>query len=452
MEDKRRILIVDDESGAREGLRELVAGWDFIAEQAGDGTEALQLLETFRPHLVITDLVMPGMSGLELLRQVRCKSDRTAVVILTAQGSIHSAVDSIKEGAYDYITKPVDIVRLKHTLDHLFEKLDFEKEIQLLKKKLTQLGNFDDLIGNSPQMKEVFHQIELAAPSTASVLITGPSGTGKELVARAIHQRSARRNKPFVIINCSAIPETLLESEIFGHERGAFTGAERMKEGCYELAHGGTLFLDEIAEMAPDLQAKLLRVLESGTFRRVGGKVELKADVRLLAASNMRIGEAIKQGKFREDLFYRLNVFHLELPSLKERVEDIPLLLQHFLENFNKKNAKSVQGVDLETVNLLKSHSWPGNVRELKNVVERAVIVCRGQIITPSDLPAYLRPRSTAHPTVTFPIGSSIDQVEKEMLVRTLTYTGGNKTKAAKLLGISLKTLHNKVHRFQLNR
>ncbi|MFH1017940.1 MAG: sigma-54 dependent transcriptional regulator [Pseudomonadota bacterium] len=447
---KKRILVVDDEESARTGLSELIESWGFETETAEDGRTALGKMEAFRPHLLICDLVMPRMDGIALLKKVR--SDDLIFVLLTAQGSIDSAVVAIKEGAYDYLTKPVDIVRLKNLLEKLNEKMETDDEVKRLRRELRQLGSFGKLIGTTPAMQELFHQIELAAPSTASVLISGASGTGKELVARAIHDMSPRKQGPFVPINCSAIPGTLLESELFGHEKGSFTGAIRTKEGCFELADGGTLFLDEIATMATDLQSKLLRVLENGTFRRVGGKEELHANVRLIAASNIMFDEALREGLFRDDLYYRLNVFHLSLPTLRERIGDIPVLAQHFVEYFTERNGKQIRSIHPDAVAVLKGHAWPGNVRELRNAIERAVIVCRSKIIGTEDLPEGIRSKRTEGPEIVVPLGSSMDEVEKTMIYRTLDFTGGNKTEASKILGLSLKTLHNKLNRFRHER
>lgn len=444
---RKRILIVDDEDSSRVGLSELIESWGYETQVAEDGRTALDKFESFRPHLVLTDLVMPRMDGLALLRKI--PKEESIVVLLTAQGSIDSAVEAMKEGAYDYLTKPIDIVRLKTLLEHVTEKTESQDEIKRLRRELKQLGSFGKLIGTTPSMQELFHQIELAAPSTASVIICGASGTGKELVARAIHDMSPRHSKAFVPINCSAIPGTLLESELFGHERGSFTGAIKTKEGCFELADGGTLFLDEIATMAIELQSKILRVLENGTFRRVGGKEELHANVRIIAASNLDFEEAIRDGLFRDDLYYRLNVFELQLPSLRERIGDIPILVQHFVELFSEKNQKNVRGIHPDALTILKAFAWPGNVRELRNAIERAVIVCRSSVIGVQDLPESLRQKKAEGPEVTFSLGINMDDVERQMILRTLDFAGGNKTEAAKTLGLSLKTLHNKLGRYR---
>src|SRR5436190_18087370 len=324
-----RVLIVEDDAAARVGLEQLVRSWGFVAESAGDGEEALEKVTTFRPAIVITDLVMPRMDGLALLRALpqQGAADVTTL-LLTAQGTVESAVEAMKEGAYDYLTKPIEIHRLKMLLDKIVERFETMREVKTLRRQLREYGTFGPLIGNSPEMRKIYQVVELAAPTAASVLITGESGTGKELVAQTIHQLSPRASFPFIAINCAAIPETLLESEIFGHEKGAFTGAADRRQGCFELADRGTLFLDEIGEMTPATQVKLLRVLQEQKFRRLGGRVEQTVDVRILAATNADPADAVRQGKLREDLFYRLNVFALRLPPLRERMEDLPLLIQ----------------------------------------------------------------------------------------------------------------------------
>lgn len=447
---KYKLLIVDDEISGREGLRELITSWGYECETADNGEDALNKIQQQEPSFVIADLLMPKMDGIELLKRIKADYGDILVIILTAQGTIDSAVISIKEGAYDYLTKPLDIVRLKKLLENLTSKVRIQKEMELLQFKLKHLGSFGELIGQSKVMREIFHLIELAAPSSASVLISGSSGTGKELVAREIHKRSPRSDKPFIAINCAAIPETLLESEIFGHEKGAFTGAINRKEGCFEFANGGTLFLDEIVEMPAETQTKFLRVLEDGKFRRVGGKEELSVDVRVLAASNKNFEDAMKNGTLRQDVYYRLNVFNIVLPPLIERTEDIPFLATSFIDEFNKKNNKNVRSIDEEAMELLQTHTWPGNIRELKNVIERAVIICEKDIILGKDLPLNMQKKGHFKPKISFQLGVSMDDVEKELLKRTIEYSGGNKTKAADMLNISLKTLHNKINKYQL--
>src|ERR1700704_3150219 len=341
-----RVLIVEDDAAARAGLEQLVRSWGFIAESAGDGEEALEKVTTFRPAIVITDMVMPRMDGLALLRALPLQGADVTTLLLTAQGTVETAVEAMKEGAYDYLTKPVDIQRLKILLDKIVERLETMREVKALRRQLREHGTFGPLIGNSPEMRKIYQVVELAAPTAASVLITGESGTGKELVAQTIHQLSPRASFPFVAINCAAIPETLLESEIFGHEKGAFTGASDRREGCFELADRGTLFLDEIAEMTPSTQVKLLRVLQAQKFRRLGGRTEQSVDVRVIAATNVNPTDAVRNGQLREDLYYRLNVFAIELPALRDRREDVPLLIQRFLNEFNASNEKAIRGVD----------------------------------------------------------------------------------------------------------
>src|SRR5438128_5048917 len=326
-----RVMIVEDDTAARVGLEQLVKSWGFVAESAADGEEALEKVTSFRPAIVITDLVMPRMDGLSLLRALQQQGADVTTLLLTAQGTVETAVEAMKEGAYDYLTKPIDLQRLKILLDKIVERLETMREVKSLRRQLRESGKFGSISDNSPEMRKIYAVVEQAAPTSASVLITGESGTGKELVARTIHQLSPRASFPFVGINCAAIPETLLESEIFGHEKGAFTGAAERRQGCFELADRGTLFLDEIGEMTPATQVKLLRVLQERTFRRLGGRAEQSVDVRVIAATNIDPAEAVKSGKLREDLYYRLNVFAFRLPALRERKEDLPLLTQAFI-------------------------------------------------------------------------------------------------------------------------
>src|SRR6188474_459088 len=349
-----RVLVVEDEPSTRVGLTELVRTWGFTADSAGDGEEALQRITVFRPSIIISDLVMPRRDGLELLRALKEDGSDYTVVILTAQGTVETAVEAMKEGAYDYLTKPIEPQRLKILLDKIVERQDTLREVKVLRKQLREHGTYGKMIGSSPQMRKVYQIIEQAAPTSASVLISGESGTGKELVAQTIHQLSPRAQMPFVPINCAAIPETLLESEIFGHEKGSFTGAVDRRAGCFELADHGTLFLDEIAEMTPSTQVKLLRVLQERKFRRLGGRSEETVDVRVIAATNVNPAEAVRSTKLREDLFYRLNVFSFRLPPLRERREDMSLLVQAFINEFNSRNQKSVAAVDHLAMRMLE--------------------------------------------------------------------------------------------------
>jgi DNA-binding NtrC family response regulator len=446
-----RVLIVEDEPATRVGLTELVRTWGFTAASASDGQEALERITEFRPTIIISDLVMPRMGGLDLLRALASDGGEYTIVILTAQGTVETAVEAIKEGAYDYLTKPIEPQRLKILLDKIVERQDTLREVKVLRKQLRDQGAFGRMVGSSVQMRKVYQTIEQAAPTSASVLIWGESGTGKELVAQTIHELSPRNQLPFVPINCAAIPETLLESEIFGHEKGAFTGAFDRREGCFELADRGTLFLDEIAEMTPATQVKLLRVLQERKFRRLGGRQEQAVDVRVIAATNAVPADAVKSGKLREDLYYRLNVFAIELPPLRKRKEDLSLLIQGFLGEFNARNRKAVSALDPAAMKALEQYNWPGNVRELRNVIERAVILCSGQFIEPKHLPPLVAAPTveTAKPTLSITPGTTVEEAENRLILMTLEHTRDNKTRAAEILGISLKTLHNKLNKLR---
>jgi len=447
-----RVLIVEDDSAARVGLEQLVKSWGFIADSATDGEHALEKVTSFRPAIVISDLVMPRMDGLSLLRALQQQGADVTTLLLTAQGTVDTAVEAMKEGAYDYLTKPVDIQRLKVLLDKVVERLETLREVKALRRQLRESGTFGTLIGNAPEMRKIYQVVEQAAPTSASVLITGESGTGKELVAQTIHQLSPRAEFPFVAINCAAIPETLLESEIFGHEKGAFTGAADRRQGCFELADRGTLFLDEIGEMTPATQVKLLRVLQEQRFRRLGGRTEQVVDVRVIAATNVNPQEAVQKGKLREDLYYRLNVFSLNLPPLRERKEDLPLLIQAFINEFNARNQKAIAGVDQQAMRMLEAHAWPGNVRELRNVMERAIILAPGPFVEPKHLPPSLAEDAPGprQPQVALAPGITVEEAERRLIMMTLAHTRDNKTRAAEILGISLKTLHNKLNRLRL--
>ncbi len=447
----KRVLVVDDEESSRKGLKSILTRDGYRVEEAADGVEALEKARSFRPAVVIADLVMPKMDGLELLRSLQEDLPFCAIILLTGQGTIETAVQAMKAGAYDYLTKPVDFTRLPLILEKALERSRMGREVALLRR---QLGDAPGrmLLGRSAGMQEVAKQIELAAETNAPILVLGESGTGKELVARMLHSLSPRTHAPFVGINCAAIPESLLESEIFGHEKGAFTGAADRRIGCFEMADGGTLLLDEVAEMHPGVQAKFLRVLEEGTFRRVGGKTEIQVDVRIIAATNKEPDVAIREGKLREDLYYRLNVFPIKLPPVRERPDDIPILAEAFLHELAAKNGRGVTAVSPEAMRLLQQYAWPGNVRELRNVIERAVILARGETIEPTHLPAVVRNTkepSSAVPPVTLPIGTTVEEAEKALILRSLEFVGQNKTRAAEILGISLKTLHNKLNRYR---
>jgi DNA-binding NtrC family response regulator len=443
-----RVLIVEDDPSTRIGLTELVSAWGFQTDEAANGEEAMQKVTTFRPAIIVSDLVMPRMGGLELLHALKDQLSDLTLILLTAQGTVESAVEAIKEGAYDYLSKPVDPQRLRILLQKAVERQETLREVRQLRRQLREQGSFGRIVGNSPGIRGVYRVIEQSAPTNASVLVWGESGTGKELVAQTIHELSPRTSFPFVAINCAAIPETLLESELFGHEKGAFTGAQERRTGVFELAHRGTLFLDEIAEMQPATQVKLLRVLQERTFRRLGGRQEQAVDVRIIAATNQNPSEAVRNGKLREDLYYRLNVFTIELPPLRDRKEDIPLLIQRFLNEFNAVNGKSVRAVEQAAMQILEQYPWPGNIRELRNVMERATILSDGDFITTKFLLLVTKGEETL-PTVTLTPGTTVDEAERRLILLTLDHTRGNKTRAAEVLGISLKTLHNKLNRMR---
>lgn len=455
MTSQEKILIVEDEPHALTGLAELVAGWGYRTDTARDGVEALEKVRVWQPGIVVTDLKMPRMDGLDLLERLGELKQNQAVVVLTAQGSIEAAVDAMKLGAYDFIQKPVDATRLRQILSNASRQRETERELEVTRRKLRDTGLLGSLVGSSKRMQEVFALIERIAPSNVSVLITGESGTGKELVARTLHALSPRKDRPFVAVNCAAIPETLIESEIFGHEKGAFTGAMERRAGCFELAEEGTLLLDEIGEMPIGTQAKLLRVLEERTLRRLGSKIESPVDVRVLAATNKNPSQAVTDGYLRPDLFYRLNVFNIHMPPLREHKEDIPAIIESMIEDMNHKHDRQITGVDSGMLQQLMASDWPGNVRELRNTIERAVILAGEGLLEARHLPPGFGKsvdKTVDAPTyenaIRIEIGSTIDQAERLLILKTLESHGNNKTRAAETLGISLKTLHNKLKEY----
>jgi DNA-binding NtrC family response regulator len=454
MPTQEKVLIVEDEPHALSGLAELVSGWGYRTETARDGIEALEKVTAWQPGIIVSDLKMPRMDGLELLARLGESSEKIAVIMLTAQGSIEAAVEAMKNGAYDFIQKPVDAPRLRAILTNATRQRETERELEVTRRKLRETGVLGSLVGASRKMQEIFALIERVAPSNVSVLITGESGTGKELVARTLHDLSPRRSKPFVAVNCAAIPETLIESEIFGHEKGAFTGAIERRAGCFELAEEGTLLLDEIGEMPVGTQAKLLRVLEDHKLRRLGSKVESPVDVRVLAATNKDPEQAVGGGQLRGDLYYRLNVFNIHMPPLREHIEDIPAIAESMIVDMNLKHQRKVIGLDNEMLARLMAHDWPGNVRELRNTIERAVVLCSEGQIQPRHLPPGFgsrppRPTSELPPNaIQLEVGATVDDAERMLIFKTLESTHNNKTRAAEILGISLKTLHNKLREY----
>lgn len=442
----KRVLVIDDDAAMREVLKLRLKDWGYHPFTAEDGEAAEKILDSKNPDLVISDVVMPDLSGLDLLNRMREQGHSQPVILITAHGDVDMAVKAMKRGARDFITKPIEYDQLKALLEEIDHTEQLREESKKLERKIEKGGDFGPFIGQSKSMKEVYSIIREIASTDAPVLISGDSGTGKELVARTIHDLSKRSDRVFLAINSAAIPSELMESELFGHEKGAFTGATSSRAGCFEEADGGTLFLDEISEMSPDLQAKLLRVLEDGAVRRVGGKKEKHFDVRVLAATNRVPGKAVEEGSIRNDLYYRLNVFHIELPSLSERKGDVLLLAQYFVSSFNKKHGLSVEGIGDDARELFNDYGWPGNVRELRNVVERAVVLAKEGMIEDSDLPPYMRdPGKRSSHRVMFPAGTPLDEVEKKLILETLKTTGNNKAEAARRLGVDVKTIRNKL-------
>lgn len=452
----QRILIVEDEDNARKGYEALLRKWDCEVLGVPSGEEALAKYAEFAPHVIIADVELPGMNGLELLRHLGDEILRVPVVIITGRGSDERVVQAIEAGAFWYIEKPLKPPVLRALLDRALGRVRDQQAVAALRRDLRGAGKLGAMVGSSNVMQELMRQVEMAAPSTASVLITGETGSGKEIVARSIHMLSPRAMRPFVAINCSAIPESLMESEIFGHEKGSFTGAAERRIGCFELAHGGTLLLDEIGEMPAPTQAKLLRVLEDHKIRRLGSKVETPVDVRVLAATNKNPEQAVASGHLRQDLYFRLNVFHIHLPPLREHKEDLQPLVDHLLAEISAKHGKRVSGVGTDTMDLFRSYPWPGNVRELRNVLERAVIASdRGTIGRQHLPPDFGHAPAVGAPGLgglRFPVGTTVDDAERELILQTLTATSQNKTRAAELLGISLKTLHNKLKEYEAGR
>jgi two-component system response regulator HydG len=443
------ILVVDDDTAHRSMLRTLVGGWGYEIHEADDGGTAIDRVRQQAFDLVLMDVRMLKVSGLEALATIKKLNPAIPVVIMTAYSSVETAVDALKQGAHDYLTKPLDFDKLKVTIERAMEHIRLKEENRRLRESLGLRFDRSRIIGQSPAMVKLLDTVSQVAPSEATVLITGESGTGKELIAAAIHFNSPRRDGPFVQLNCAAITETLLESELFGHEKGAFTGAERRREGRFHQADGGSLFLDEVSEMPLSMQVKLLRVLQEREFTRVGGDAPVRVDVRLIAATNRHLPDLIAAGKFREDLYYRLNVVGLVVPPLRERREDVPLLVQHFLETFARRNRKTIKGVTPQAMDGLIRRAWPGNVRELMNAVERAVVLARTDYLPAEDfalLPSEEAPRQP--PALSPAAGAenlALDEIEKTTILRALESAGGNKSEAARRLGITRRTLHKKL-------
>jgi len=446
------ILVVDDDVAHRTMLKAHLGAEGYEIVEADDGDVAVHLAKEREVDLVLLDLKMKRMGGIEALAAIREAKPALPVVIITAFSSVESAVEAMKKGAFDYVTKPVDAAELALTVERALSFERLQQENAALKERLGEKFDFGNIIGSSRLMRELFETLALVAPSDATVLITGESGTGKELVANAVHQNSPRSNGPFVKVNCAALHENLLESELFGHEKGAFTGAAEQRKGRFELAHKGTLFLDEIGDMSLTTQAKILRVLQEGEFERLGGAKTIKVDVRLLAATHKDLQQMVAAGSFRQDLFFRLSVVPLELPPLRERPEDIPKLAGHFLEKYSAKNRKDIRGLHPEALDALLACAWPGNIRELENTLERAVILCLGEQIGLRELPVAVR-AATENKERPFALrsGHTLKEMEKDLIRATLAQTDGNRTRAAEILGITRQTLQNKLKEYDFS-
>lgn len=451
MSTQEKVLIVEDEENERTGLAELISAWGYRTETAKDGLEGLEKSATWFPGIVVTDFKMPRMDGMELLQRLSDQPQPVAVVLLTAQGSIDVAVDAMKSGAYDFIQKPVDPTRLRQILQNAARQRGTSLELEATRRKLRDSGLFGHMVGGSKSMQEIFHLVEMVAPSTASVLITGESGTGKEMVARTIHDMSPRKSKPFVAINCSAIPETLIESEIFGHEKGAFTGAIAQKIGRLELAHQGTLFLDEIGDLPLELQPKILRALQEKEFERLGGTRTIPSDARLVAATNRNLEQMVAERQFRSDLYYRLKVFPITIPALRERREDIPVLARHFVEKHARRMNKCIEAIPSDAMRVLEKWDWPGNIRELENFIERAVILSSGPALR-APLGELERLTAELPPP---PADGTLEATEREHILRVLRESKGviaGTNGAAARLGLKRTTLNSKMKKLDIKR
>lgn len=448
-EARARVLVVDDEENQRRGLTSLITAWGYEVRNAEHGAAALALLEEWPAQLLVTDMMMPVLDGPGLLRKLKEQEQPPVAIVVTAFGSLETALNTIHElGAFWFLEKPIDTQALRLLLERALMARRLSEDKAILERQLGYEGRLGGMVGRTASMQELFGLVQQVAPTKASVLVTGESGTGKEVLARAVHSLSPRAKGPFVALNCAAMPESLMESELFGHEKGAFTGALERRAGCFELAHQGTLLLDEIGEMPVTTQAKLLRVLEDNRVRRLGARAEMEVDVRIIAATNRRLEEAIAKGTFREDLYYRLNVFRLELPPLRERMEDLPLLAETLIHQLNQKHGVRVPGIDEAAMLALRRRTWPGNIRELRNVLERAVILAGEGPIRVAHLPpapGEAAPVANDPEAITIRVGTTVDEAEKALILKTLEHAGSNKTRAAEILGISLKTMHNKM-------
>ena len=446
---KFTVLIIDDEENIRNGLAANFELEDYEVKTAANGKDGLDLVAKGDIDLVITDLRMDGISGEEVVKRVTTETPGIPVIVLTGHGSIDAAVEAMKSGAYDFLTKPLNLDQLNLIVKRALENRELSLQHKLLKEEIESSACLEQMIGRSAEMQKVFSMIKKVAPAKASVLITGESGVGKELVANAIHNLSGRKDKDFIKVHCAALSESLLESELFGHEKGAYTGADSMQKGRFELAHGGTIFLDEIGEINQNVQIKILRVLQEKTFERVGGEKSISVDVRIVAATNKNLEEEVKAGRFREDLYYRLNVVHLKVPSLKERKDDLPLLIDSFIKKFAAENEKEIIGIDSKAKAALLKYDWPGNIRQLQNCIESSVVMSNGKQIKLEDLPLSVS-EYTGQEAISIPMGISLEDAEKIIIMQNLSANKGNKSKTADILGIGRKTLHRKLNEYGL--
>jgi len=447
---EKKILVVDDDSLLRDFLSETLNRSGYGVDLASTGGEALEKIRKEDYDIILSDVRMPNMDGMELLKTTKDFLPDAKVVMMTAYGTVQNAVEAMKLGAFDYVMKPFSIDEIELVLKRALEHKQLLLENKLLRSEVMGKYRFANIVGKSPQMQKIFELVETVADAKATALITGESGTGKELIAKAIHYNSARREGPFIRINCAALPEGLVESELFGHEKGSFTGAIRQSRGRFELADRGTLLLDEISEISLHLQGKLLRVLQEREFERVGSGIPIQVDVRIIATSNRDLDRLMEKGEFRKDLFYRLNVVPIHIPPLRERKEDIPALAQHFLKKYNLENNRQIEGISQKVYEMFLEYSWPGNVRELENYIERAVVTAKGKILIPRDFPKELTFGRIRLPSDEIEVGSTIYEAERELILKTLKAQEGNRTKAAEILGVSTRTLRNKLHEYGL--
>ena len=443
---ERLILVVDDDSLVNEFVTETLTRSGYEVHSASSGPEALELIDQYEYDLVLTDVKMPEMDGITLLSKIKKQVPDTVVVVITAFGTVQNAVDAMKKGAYDYIVKPFSPDEIGLVVDRAIDHRCLAMENKVLKAQIKEKYSFENIVGQNKKLMEIFDLIQSASNSRATIMLTGESGTGKELVAKAIHYNSPRKDMPFIRVNCASLPENLIESELFGHEKGAFTGAIKTTKGRFEMADGGSLLLDEISEMPISLQAKLLRVLQESEFEKVGSGTTVKVDVRIIATSNRNLPEEVKNGNFREDLYYRLNVIAIGVPPLRERKDDLPLLIEHFIHKFNEEDERQIVGVTEKAMNLLKDYPWPGNIRELENLIRRAVVTCGDKVLTHKDFPSYLALGMEGETSGMLSEPITISEGEKILILKALERNNGNRTKTADELGVTTRTLRNKLH------